>query len=222
MGSVIGQFLGNAVGVAVSPVPIIAVILMLFTPRAVANSLSFLIGWVLGLGLVGAVVLAIGFGASDSGPSTLGGWLKVAIGVLFILLAVKQWRGRPAPGQEPEMPAWMASIDQFSAVKSFGLAFALAAVNPKNLGLTLAAAMTISAGGLSGAQEAGSLAVFVAIASVTVAMPVLANLIAGERAAPTLDAMKAWLSANNNTVMTVLFAILGAKVLGAGIAVVTS
>ena len=48
MGAVIGDLLANAVGVAISPVPIIAVILMLFTAKATANSLGFLLGWVLG------------------------------------------------------------------------------------------------------------------------------------------------------------------------------
>ena len=45
MGAAIGDILGAAVGVAISPVPIIAVILMLFTAKATANSISFLIGW---------------------------------------------------------------------------------------------------------------------------------------------------------------------------------
>jgi hypothetical protein len=63
-------------------------------------------------------------------------------------------------------------------------------------------------------------AVFVLIASCTIIGPVLAYLVAAERAAPALTATKQWLTENNATVMTVLFAVLGAKVLGDGIAVV--
>ena len=48
----------------------------------------------------------------------------------------------------------------------------------------------------------------------------IANLILGDRAEGGLETMKEWLVANNNVVMTVLFVVLGAKVLGAGIAVV--
>ena len=40
MGEAIGAILGEAVGVAISPVPIIAVILMLFSKSATANSLQ--------------------------------------------------------------------------------------------------------------------------------------------------------------------------------------
>jgi hypothetical protein len=43
MGSVIGDFLPQALGVAISPVPIIATILMLLAPKAGATSVGFLL-----------------------------------------------------------------------------------------------------------------------------------------------------------------------------------
>ncbi|MCP3993406.1 MAG: GAP family protein [Actinomycetia bacterium] len=220
MGATIGDILGNAVGVAISPVPIIAVILMLFTAKAAANSLSFLLGWVLGLTIAGAVVLALGLEGSDGGEAESGGWIKIVIGALFLFLGWRQWSGRPRDGDEAEMPGWMATIDQFNAIKSFGLAFLLAAVNPKNLGLTIAAVVKISGSGLSAAEEIGTLAVFILIASVTVVVPVVLNLALGSRAEGTLTIMKDWLVVNNNTVMTILFIVLGSKVLGDGISIV--
>jgi Sap, sulfolipid-1-addressing protein len=57
MGAAIGQSLPLAIGVAVSPMSIIAVVLLLTTPRARANGPAFVLGWLLGLGVVGAVVL---------------------------------------------------------------------------------------------------------------------------------------------------------------------
>jgi hypothetical protein len=221
MGSVIGDFLGNAIGVAISPVPIIAVILMLFTAKATANSLGFLLGWISGLTVAGAVVLALDLEGSDGGEADSGGWIKIVIGVLFLLLGAKQWVGRPTGDDEPKMPAWMATIDQFNVAKSFGLAFLLAGVNPKNLGLTIAAVVKITGGGLSSGEEIATLAIFVAIASLTVAAPVLLNLVLGPKAEGSLTVMKDWLVANNNTVMTVLFVVLGAKVIGDGIAIIS-
>ncbi len=219
MGAAIGAILASAVGVAISPVPVIAVILMLFSGAATRNSLSFLFGWLLGLTAAGLIVLGIGFAESDDGPTTAAGVVKVLIGALFLALGVRQWRSRPSPGEAADVPAWMATIDDFSAGKSFGIGVLLSAVNPKNLGLTIAAATTITASGLSTGEELTVLAVFVVIASSTVAIPVVVNLVAGERAAPTLDSMKEWLIANNATVMGVLFVVLGAKVLGDGIAI---
>ena len=141
------QILGSAVGVAISPVPIIAVILMLFSRKATVNSVSFLLGWVFGLLGVGLIVLALGLETSDGGPSTTSGWIKVAIGALFLLLGVKQWHARPKKGEHASTPGWMAAIDDFTAVKSFGIALLLSAVNPKNLGLTVAAGASIGAAG---------------------------------------------------------------------------
>ncbi|HMI71204.1 MAG TPA: GAP family protein, partial [Solirubrobacteraceae bacterium] len=57
MAQAIGQVLSLGVGVALSPVPIIAVVLMLGTPRARTNGPAFLVGWILGLGLIGTIAL---------------------------------------------------------------------------------------------------------------------------------------------------------------------
>jgi len=220
MGSAIGAILGQAVGVAISPVPIIAVILMLFSKAAKANSISFLVGWIIGLLGAGMIVLALGISSSDGAPSTASGWIKVAIGALFVVLGVKQWKGRPKKGETATTPGWMSSIDEFTAAKAFGVGILLSAVNPKNLGLTIAAAATVGGAGLSSGDEIIVMVVFVVIASLTVAAPVVLNLILGSKAEHGLTEMKEWLVDNNATVMSVLFIVLGAKVLGAGIAIV--
>jgi len=220
MGATIGEILGFAVGVAISPVPVIAVILMLFTNKATANSLSFLGGWILGLAIAGGVVLALGIEGSGGEESTTSGWIKIAVALMLFALAWKQWSGRPRGDEDPELPGWMAAIDSFTAVKAGGLGVVLSAVNPKNLGLTIVAMSTVSSAGLSTGQEIGTLAVFVAISSVTVAAPVIINVVMGSKATALLDSMKLWLTANNNTVMMVLFIVIGAKVLGDGLAIV--
>jgi hypothetical protein len=220
MGNAIGAILGTAIGVAISPVPIIAVILMLFSKAAKVNSISFLVGWITGLLGAGMIVLALGISSSDGAPSTASGWIKIAIGALFLVLGVKQWKGRPKKGETAVMPGWMSSIDSFTAAKAFGMGVLLSAVNPKNLGLTIAAAATIGASGLSSGDEVIVMVVFVVIASLTVAAPVILNLVMGSKATHTLTEMKEWLTDNNATVMSVLFVVLGAKVLGAGISIV--
>ncbi len=57
MGQAIGDILPMAVGVAISPVPIIAVVLMLGTPPARANGPAFAVGWLAGLTIVGSIAL---------------------------------------------------------------------------------------------------------------------------------------------------------------------
>ncbi|MFE6358522.1 hypothetical protein ACFVP3_00690 [Streptomyces sp. NPDC057806] len=41
MGDAVGQMLASAVGIAISPIPIIAVVLMLATPRGRVNGTAF-------------------------------------------------------------------------------------------------------------------------------------------------------------------------------------
>ncbi len=219
MGRAIGEILPAAVGVAISPVPIIAVILMLISERARANSVSFLLGWIAGLAVVGAVVLAIGGGGSfGDRESTGSGVTKLVFGVILLLLAVRRWRSRHAD-TPPRAQRWLSKIERFTAAKSFVLAAALAGLNPKNLALTAAAALSISAAGLSVGGEIGSLAVFIAIGTCTVAAPVLVYVALGKRADEPLERMRGWLAANNSTITSVLLLVFGAKLTGDGIAI---
>lgn len=220
MGAAIGGMLGNAAGIAISPIPIIALILMLFSRSAAVNGSVFLAGWIVGLLAVGVVVLAVGLEAGSGSPRLIGGIVKIAIGALFLVLGAQQWRKRPREGEEPAMPAWMASVADFSAAKAFGFGLLFSAVNPKNLGLGIAAAASISAQNLSAGGSAVVLAVYVVVASSTMIVPLGYFLLAPERAERMLTVLKDWLMANNATVMTVLFVVLGAKVLGDGLAVV--
>ena len=223
MGQAIGDLLPSAVGVALSPVPIIAVILMLGTPRARTTGLAFAVGWIMGLIIVSVIVVLLANGAddADSGTSTVVDVLKLVFGALFLLLALKQWRSRPQPGAEPSMPAWMATIDSFSAPKSLLLGAALSGVNPKNLALTLAAAASIAQAGLDGGGTAVAIAVFVVIGSLTVAGPVLFFVAAPRRAAGPLAAIKDFMAAHNAVIMMVVLLVLGAKLIGNGIAGLT-
>lgn len=220
MSQAIGQVLSLGVGVALSPVPIIGVVLMLATPRARSNSLAFLAGWILGLAFVGTVVLLISSGAdaSESGaPADWVNWLKIVLGILLLAVAVRQWRGRPRPGAEASMPGWMKAIDDFQAPKAAGLAVLLSAVNPKNLLLAVAAAAAISQTGASGGGQAVALAVFVLIGTLGPGAPVAIYFAMGERSKRLLDELKDWMSHNNAAIMAVICLLIAAKLIGDGI-----
>jgi hypothetical protein len=221
MGAAIGQSLPVAVGVLISPLPIVAVVLMLVSGRAKANAFSFLVGWFVAVGAVTLLVATLAGAATpdDDGPPLWAAILKIVLGVLLLLLAVKQWRGRPRAGVEPPAPKWMAAIDAFTPVKAAGLAVLLGAVNPKNLLLVVSggAAIASAAPADTNAQVVASV-VFALVASLGVATPVFIYLFMGSRAATMLDELKAWMIHNNAVIMAVLLLVLGAKMLGDGIA----
>lgn len=220
MGQAIGGILPLAVGVAISVLPIIAIILMLITPRARSNGFAFVAGWVLGLAVVGGVVLLIANAAGVSGgggPSTAASALKLALGVVFLLLAARQWRSRPAAGERSPAPKWMAALDSFTPGRSLGLGAALSGVNPKNLVLTIGAAGSIAQTGLAGGEQAAVLAVFIVLGTLTVATPLVAYLALGRKADSTLNSWREWLTANDATIMIILFLVFGFVLIGQGI-----
>jgi threonine/homoserine/homoserine lactone efflux protein len=219
MNQVFGELLPLAVGVAISPIPIIAAILMLLAGKAGATSLGFLLGWVAGIAMatgVSAALAAAGSGGSDE-PSPAVSWMKMGLGVLLLILAVQQWRGRPKPGADAALPGWMAAMDTFTWAKAAALGFLLSAVNPKNLLMCVAAGVAIGSGGLSSGDEAVAVAVFTVLAASTVAVPVLAYAAAPDRLRGPLDELKQWLQAHNAAVMSVLLLVIGTVLVGKGI-----
>ena len=216
----ISAVLTFAVGVAISPVPIIAVTLMLFSQRARVNGSAFLLGWVLAVAVVSGVAYTLadqGDAATSSTAADTIAWGKIVFGVLFLLLAARNWRSRPAPGTKPEMPKWMAGVDALTPPKAFGLSLLLAGVNPKNLMLAASAGAALAGLGLSTGEAVGSLIVFVVVASLSIAAPVFYYLVGGEKAKARLDEMKDWLVLHNDAVMAVLLLVFGAKLIADGL-----
>ena len=129
MGPVIGDILPLALGVAISPIPIIAAILMLFSPRAAATSTGFLIGWVVGIivatGIFTALAGSIGSGGDSSAWS---GWTKIVLGGLLLSVGFRQFRGRH---DKHGTPKWMSAIDSLTFAKALGLGFLLVRDQPE-------------------------------------------------------------------------------------------
>ncbi|WP_431967934.1 GAP family protein [Actinacidiphila sp. bgisy160] len=225
MGHAVGDVLGLAAAVAISPLPIVAIILVLATPQGRLHGTLFAIGWFLGLAVLGAIMLVVGGSGGASThkhPATWVGALKLALGVVLVLFAVRQWRGRPRDRSQAQLPQWMAAIDRFTPVKVLGLGLLLSAANAKNAPLTIAAAASISSTGISVPQQIGALAIFVVIASLGVLAPLAVYLCMGERAKSILAAWRDWAALHNAAIMAALLSVLGLKLLGDGISALAS
>ncbi|TSB22235.1 GAP family protein [Streptomyces sp. NBC_01525] len=225
MGHAVGDVLGLAAGVAVSPLPIVAIILILATPRGRLNGPLFVLGWVLGLAALGAIMLAVGGtgGASThKHPATWVGALKLALGALLALFGARRWRRRPQDTSQAQLPKWMAAIDRFTPVKILGLGLLLSAANLKNAPLTIAAGASISSAGLPVPQQIGTLAIFVVIASLGVLAPLVVYLSMGERAKGILGDWRERAARHSAAVMAVLLFVLGLKLLGDGISILAA
>src|SRR4029450_11857656 len=157
-----------------------------------------------------ALVVAGSAGASENDqPADWVGVLKIVLGVLLALVAVRQWRGRPGRGGASAMPKWMRAIDRFTPTRAFAIAIALSAINPKNLLLTVGAAAAIAQTGASTGDQAVALAVFVAVGTLGPGAPVAIYFLLGARAERILDELKTWMAAHNSAIMAVLCLVIG-------------
>ena len=217
MGQALGNVLPLAVAVAIFPVPIVAVVLLLGSDHGTPKGIAFVLAWCAGLAAVGAIVLLLAgvLDANNAGEPAI--WVNVlllVLGLLLLVLALKQWRGRPRGDEETAMPNWMRTIDGFTPVKAAGAGLALTALNPKNVMLIAVAAAEIADVGIPAAQEIAVLVAFVLIGSAGVLTPLVVALAFGARSRGLLDAIRDWMARYNAAIMTVLFLLIGAKLIG--------
>ncbi|MDH6707411.1 threonine/homoserine/homoserine lactone efflux protein [Kitasatospora sp. MAA19] len=215
MGEAVGPMLASAVGIAISPLTLVAVILILATPRGRANGLAFACGWVVGLAAMVAVVVAAGSGpgAGDATPSW-SSWLKLALGVLLVLMAGRQWRDRPREGHITAPPPWMRTVDRLTPGRSAALAVVLAVADPKNLVLAVGGAASIAASTGGDGGKAVAAALMVLVGSLCTLVPLGVRLLGGGRSARALGEWKAWMATHNAAITTTVLAVLGAEYVG--------
>lgn len=221
MGDALGDGLPLMIGVALSPVPMIAAILMLLSPRARATAPAFLLGWVLGLAIILTAATALSSvlpQADQEGPRPVIGVIKIVLALALLLLAIRRWKSRPAPGESAPLPRWMDSINGLGVLRAVLLG-AILAVNPKNLVLVLSAGLAIgTAGALSTSEVVTAVVVLTVIGSLTILVPVVGYLFAANRLAGTLEQLRIWLTQNNAAIMATLLLVFAFVLLGKGIA----
>ncbi|MEU4582112.1 GAP family protein [Kitasatospora aureofaciens] len=218
MGEAVGPVLASAVAVALSPLPLIAVLLILASPRGRPNGLAFTAGWVLGLAVVVAPVLVAGSALNPAdGAPTWCSWLKLVLGAALLLLAAEQWRDRPRPGHVTAPPAWLLGIDRLTPIRSAGLAAALVVSPPRTLLPAVGGAASIAAARPAPGAMAVAAAVLVLIGSLGTLLPLAVQLRGADRSVRALGEWRAWTAAHNAAIMTAVPIVLGADYLGSAL-----
>lgn len=218
MAAVLGGLFPLAFVIAASPIPIVASILMLLSPKAKASGVGFLCGWIVGIMLAVVVLSALAnlipFPASTG---VIGAVIKIVLGLVLVAIGVRSWFARPGGGEKAAVPGWMSSVDSMTGAKAFRFGVVLAVANPKNVVLALAAALLIGSSGLTLVEEIVAVAFFIAVATLSVAIPVVAYLVATARLHEPLERVRGWLIRNNAVVIGVQCIVIGVAVIGAGI-----
>ena len=217
MRTVIGDILPFAVVVMVSPINIVAAILLLFSNRPIINASWYLAGFLAGVTVVVTllIVLADALGlSSDSDRSRAVSGILVALGAYLLFVAYRKFRSRSGPNDDPALPAWMDGIAGFGPGRSLAIGAAIGAGNPKNIAVGLGTAVAVSSAGLATLDQVLTVTIYVVLASLGVAAPIITMLVLGDRAPAVLEDWKGWLTRNNAAMMAVIFLFFGVFLIG--------
>jgi threonine/homoserine/homoserine lactone efflux protein len=214
-GSVLTELIPLALVVTLSPLSIIPAVLVLHTPRPRPTGLAFLVGWLAGLTVLTAIFVEISslLGGLDKAPSWAS-WVRIVAGAALVVFGVFRWLTR---NRSTHSPAWMKSITKITPARAVITAAALVAVNPKVLFICAAAGLAIGTAGLGTSGAWAAVAYYVVIAGSSVALPVLAYAVSGDRLDGPLARVKDWMERHNAALVAAILIVIGVLVLYKGI-----
>lgn len=215
---VLGDTLPFAVGLLLSPSPIIAALLILLSPSGTARGVIYGLGRLVGVALVAVLVsLLTEVITIESGSPLVSASLRIALGVALLGFAVVKWLRRPTTTDHVPLPMWMASVEGMSPTGAAGLGFLLPVANPKELALTIGAGLIIGGARLPRAATVSLALCYTVIGCLTVIVPIAAFLVDRERMVGPLDRARSWLVQNSDTIMSVVFLVIGSMLIGTGV-----
>jgi hypothetical protein len=220
---VLGVLLPISIAVALSSVPIMAMVVLLLAPRGQAPAIAYLIGYATGLAVV-TVSFTAGLRVIPRGdaplPQVWVGVGEIGLGVVAIVLSVwsfRRERGRRRDeGAVPALPGWLQRLGRAGRGTALLVGLALN-VRPKALVLATAAALAMNADELTPLTWAIDTAIYLAVGLSTAAAPVIIVWRSGERARPVLERGREWLARNSYVVTSVVVLMVGAVLIGDGL-----
>jgi len=215
------ESIGFALAVAISTLPIVALIVMQLCRRGSRLGGSFVLGWTLGTALLLAIVIAVADGAGADDPGTTSAWLgiiKIGLGLVLVGVAVKDWTSRPRRGDPPVLPGWMAALDGYSSMRCLVLGLMLSTLNPKNAVLVIGGAVAIASASSGLPAELLAAAVFVVLVALPALVLVLAYALLSVHQKDRLNRFESALEAKSMVIMAVILLVIGSLLVANGIA----
>ena len=199
--------LGLAVAVT-SPGSVVTVIALLSMSNGVRRAIAFIGGWIVGIGVLAALVIFVfqgqDFGSRDTTPSRTASAIEVVLGALLLVVSVRSYRKPTQPAKSQSPPRWLDRVDRTNwaigiVIGAFMLSYAL----------TLAAMAEILKANLGALDTAVACLVFALTSIVTISAPVVVVLVAPERSAQVLATWKASLLEHARSIALILLMVIG-------------
>lgn len=215
-GSVLTELIPLALVVALSPLSVIPAVLVLHTPRPRPTGLAFLVGWLAGLAALTAIFVEVSnlLGGVGNKPPGWASWLRVVVGAALIVFGVYRWLTRK---RSAHTPRWMQSMSKLTPLRAAATAAALTVANPKVLFICAAAGLAIGTAGLGATGVWIAEVWYVVVAASTVAIPILAYAVSGDRLDEPLAKLKDWMERQHATLVAAILIVIGLVVLYKGI-----
>lgn len=202
------------IGLAITlePIPLTAFILVLASERGPRKAAGFIAGWILSLAVV-VTITVLATGNAPPKPSTapsLGALAaKIALGVVLLLVALRQYRrlGRPKKPKPP--PKWQAGVDRMSPWYAMGLA---ALVQP--WGLIAAGVATIVEAKLSSWEDYFTLVYFCLLATGLYLVLEIYSVVRAEEAKLLLTRLRQWIDTHTDVLIVWVSLVVGLWLIG--------
>ncbi|QNO37286.1 GAP family protein [Protaetiibacter sp. SSC-01] len=218
MQELIGDLVAYAFVVAASPLPIIAVLLLLAAPGGIRIGGLFVLARVVVLATLVTVAALLADLADDAaGSQTPAAVLRILLGLVLVGVAVRKWLRRPRGADAVALPGWMRAIDGVGPGGALRLGALVTAVNLKELAMAVGAGLTLGGADASVAEASVAGVVFVVLSTLGVTLPLLALLVGGERASARLADARDWFVRHNATLIAVVMLAIGGVLIGGGI-----
>lgn len=214
-GSILTELIPLALVVALSPLSIIPAVLVLHTPRPRPTGLAFLVGWLVGLAALTAIFVEVSnlLGDLDK-PPRWASWVRIVVGAALMVFGLYRWLTR---NRSAHTPGWMQSLGKLTPARAGLAAVALTVVNPKVLFICAAAGLAIGTAGVGATNAWVAVAWYVAVAGSTVAIPILAYAVSGDRLDEPLRRLKEWMERQHAVLVAAILIVIGLLVLYKGI-----
>ena len=204
-----------ALGVTLEPIPFTAFAVVLASKNGVSKAAFFISGWILSLAVVVAATLAATENRPpkpSTAPSTALLAVKLALGAVLLVVALRRWRkmGRPKKPKDP--PKWQSGVDAMSR----WFAFALGPLT-QPWGLVAAGVATIMEAKLSSAQSYIAIFLFCVLSTATYLVMEIYAAFRPERAQTILQGIRTWIDTHTDQVIVILSIALGLWLLGKSI-----
>ena len=206
--------------ITLEPIPLTAFILILASKGGTRKGAAFIAGWLLSLAIVIAgTVLVTGNNPPkpNTAPSLAALAVKILIGVVLVLIAVRKWRSKDKPKKPKKTPKWQTGIDNMSPLYALGLA-----PLTQPWGLVAAGVATITSAKLSSWQSYLALILFWLVSTAVYLAVEFYATFRPEQCAALLTSTRTWIDTHTDQVIIVVSLALGIWLIGDSIYLITS